>query len=46
MACSVDTALLGMMSPEEIEAMEKAKAKKRRELLVAVVEIYPSLKVR
>ena len=30
MACSVDTALLGMMSPEEIEAMEKAKAKKEK----------------
>jgi len=26
--------------------MEKAKAKRRRELLVAVVEIYQSLKVR
>jgi len=41
----VSTAPVEMMSPEEIEAMEKAK-QKRRGLLVAVVEIHQSLKVR
>jgi len=42
----VSTAPVEMMSPEEIEAMEKAKQKRRRGLLVAMVEIHQSLKVR